>query len=227
MPLPKFSGSCRRMATGGSWHQRRRARGHARYLGQIARRRQLGYYGVADADRAPCEDTWVVASAVAPLTQRLRFLVAVRPGLQSPRLAARMAATLDRFSNGRLLVNVVTGGDPVEEQGRRHLPRPRRALEITREFLNVWRELLAGETVDFAGKHVRIEGGRLLFPPVQRRYPPLYFGGSSDPGIDVAAEVRRLPDLGRAAGASRRKDRARGAAPPSAAARSSSASACT
>ncbi len=45
------------------------------------------------------------------------LLVAVRPGLQPPTLAARMAATLDRLSEGRLLINVVTGGDPVENKG--------------------------------------------------------------------------------------------------------------
>ena len=47
----------------------------------------------------------------------MRFLVAVRPGLISPTLAARMAATFDRLSNGRILINVVTGGDPVELAG--------------------------------------------------------------------------------------------------------------
>ena len=61
---------------------------------------------------------------LVPLTERLRYLVAVRPGLQSPAVAARMTATLDRISNGRLLINVVTGGDPVENAGRRHLPQP-------------------------------------------------------------------------------------------------------
>ena len=60
-----------------------------------------------------CEDSWVVASALAPLTRRLRFLVAVRPGLMEPSAAARMTATLDRISDGRLLINVVTGGDPL------------------------------------------------------------------------------------------------------------------
>ena len=75
------------------------------------------------------------------------------------------------------------------EQGRRHLPRPRRALRSHRTSSSTSiSALLAGETVNFNGKHIRIEDGRLLFPPVQKPHPPLYFGGSSAAGIEVAAE---------------------------------------
>src|SRR6478735_1482344 len=66
------------------------------YLRQIAQGAdELGYYGVLLPTGRSCEDSWIVASALAPLTKRLRFLVAVRPGLQSPSVAARMTATLD------------------------------------------------------------------------------------------------------------------------------------
>ena len=82
------------------------------YLRQIAQAAdELGYFGVLLPTGRSCEDSWIIASALAPLTERLRFLVAVRPGLQSPSVAARMTATLDRVSSGRLLINVVTGGD--------------------------------------------------------------------------------------------------------------------
>ncbi len=88
------------------------------YLSQIARAAdELGYFGVLIPTGRSCEDSWIVASAMVPLTQRLRYLVAVRPGLSEPSMTARMAATLDRLSNGRLLVNVVAGGDPNELKG--------------------------------------------------------------------------------------------------------------
>jgi len=159
------------------------------YLRQVAQAAdQLGYHGVLLPTGRSCEDSWVVASAVAPFTERLNYLVAVRPGLQSPSVAARMTATLDRLTNGRLLINVVTGGDPVENKGDGiYLPHNER-YEVTREFLNVYSDLLAGKTVYFAGKHIKIEDGRLLFPPVQSPRPKLYFGGSSDAGIDVAVD---------------------------------------
>jgi alkanesulfonate monooxygenase len=159
------------------------------YLKQIAQAADdLGYFGVLLPTGRSCEDSWVVASALAPLTRRLRFLVAVRPGLQEPAAAARMAATLDRISDGRLLVNVVTGDDPVELRGDGVFLDHDERYAVTDEFLTIWRGLLSGETVTARGRHLSIEEGKLLFPPVQRPYPALYFGGSSPAGIAVAAE---------------------------------------
>lgn len=159
------------------------------YLRQIAQGADdLGYYGVLLPTGRSCEDSWVIASALAPLTRRLRFLVAVRPGLMEPSAAARMAATLDRISDGRLLINVVTGGDPVELAGDGIFLAHDERYAVTDEFLHVWRGLMSGETVTFEGTHLRAENGRLIFPPVQNPYPPLYFGGSSPAGIAVAAE---------------------------------------
>ena len=160
------------------------------YLRQIAQAAdELGYFGVLLPTGRSCEDSWIVASALAPLTERLRFLVAVRPGLQSPSAAARMAATLDRLSQGRLLINVVTGGDPVENKGDGIFLSHSERYAVTREFLLVFNDLLAGKVVNFRGNHITVEDGRLLFPPVQQPHPALYFGGSSDAGIEVAAQT--------------------------------------
>ncbi len=160
------------------------------YLRQIAQASdELGYFGVLLPTGRSCEDSWIIASALAPLTERLRFLVAVRPGLQSPSVAARMTATLDRVSSGRLLINVVTGGDPVENKGDGIFLAHDERYEVTREFLTIYKGLLAGQRVDFSGRHIKVEDARLLFPPTQAGGPPLYFGGSSDAGIDVAADT--------------------------------------
>lgn len=160
------------------------------YLRQIAQAAdQLGYFGVLLPTGRSCEDSWIVASAMLTSTERLKFLVAVRPGLQPPTVAARMTATLDRLSGGRLLINVVTGGDPVENKGDGIFLSHAERYEVTREFLHAYKSLLAGETVNTSGKHIQIEGGQLLFPPVQAPHPPLYFGGSSPDGIDVAGET--------------------------------------
>ena len=159
------------------------------YLSQIARAAdELGYFGMLLPTGKSCEDSWVVASSMIPLTERVRFLVAVRPGLSEPSMTARMAATFDRLSGGRLLVNVVTGGDPAELAGDGVFLDHTARYEATDEYLHVWRRLMAGETVDFEGSHLRSQGGRLLYPPVQHPYPPLYFGGSSAVGQAVAAE---------------------------------------
>ncbi|MBD1909919.1 MULTISPECIES: FMNH2-dependent alkanesulfonate monooxygenase [unclassified Leptolyngbya] len=158
------------------------------YLRQLAGAvDSLGYAGALLPTGKSCEDAWITAASLIPVTQRMKFLVAIRPGISSPTMAARMAATFDRISQGRLLVNVVTGGDPTELAGDGlHLDKTGR-YEITDEFLAIWREVMQGESVDFEGKHLKVKGGKLLFPPVQDPYPPLYFGGSSAIAKDVAA----------------------------------------
>src|SRR4051812_44414463 len=123
------------------------------YLKQIAQAADdLGYYGVLLPTGRSCEDSWVIASAMVPLTQRLRFLVAVRPGLTEPSFAARTAATLDRLSGGRLLINVVTGGDPVELKGDGVFLDHAERYAVTDEFLTIWRQLMQGGTVDYQGR---------------------------------------------------------------------------
>lgn len=158
------------------------------YLKQIAQAAdELGFPGVLLPTGRSCEDAWVVASAMAAVTTRLRFLVALRPGIISPTAAARMTATLDRLSNGRLLINVVTGGDPAESEGDGLFVEHDDRYRVTDEFLEVWRRVLAGENVDFEGRHLRTRGARVLYPPVQKPHPPLYFGGSSEAAHELAA----------------------------------------
>lgn len=159
------------------------------YLRQVAQAAdRLGYYGVLIPTGKSCEDSWLVASALAPATKRLRYLVAVRPGLASPTLYARMTATLDRISDGRLLINIVTGGDPVENAGDGIFLNHDERYEVTDEFLTVYRRLLAGEHVTYFGKHIKVDDAHLLFPPLQENGPALYFGGSSEAANKVAAE---------------------------------------
>lgn len=159
------------------------------YCKQIAQAvDELGYSGVLIPTGKSCEDPWIVASTLIPVTEKLKFLVAVRPGLMSPTVSARMAATLDRFSKGRLLVNVVTGGDPVELAGEGLFLDHSERYELTDEFLTIWRKILEEEKVDFQGEHLRVEGGEVLYPSIQTPYPPLYFGGSSKAGMEVAAD---------------------------------------
>ncbi|MBD2445937.1 FMNH2-dependent alkanesulfonate monooxygenase [Nostoc sp. FACHB-152] len=159
------------------------------YLQQIAQAvDNLGYTGALLPTGPFCEDAWITAASLIPVTKRMKFLVAIRPGISSPSVAARMAATFDRMSNGRLLINVVTGGEPKQLAGDGlHLSHDDR-YDLTDEFLTVWRGIMSGETVDFKGKYLDIQGGKLLFPPIQKPYPPLWFGGSSAAAKRVAAK---------------------------------------
>ena len=142
-----------------------------------------------------CEDAWLVTAALIRETQRLKFLVAFRPGVTSPTLSAQMAATYQRISGGRLMLNVVTGGQ-ADEQRRfgDHLGHDQRYAR-TGEFLAVVRGAWSGTPYDFSGDHYQVQGatvhgaagatpGHLL-----RRLVP-----GRGPGRGPAR--RRLPDLG-------------------------------
>lgn len=163
------------------------------YLQQIAGAADnLGYEGVLIPTGRSCEDPWVIASSLIGATKKLKFLVAVRPGLHQPSLAARMAATFDRLSGGRLLVNLVTGGDQAELEGDGVYLDHAARYEQSAEFIRIWREILArshgGQSFDYEGQHLSVKGAKLLFPPVQKPYPPVWFGGSSAAAHELAAE---------------------------------------
>ena len=163
------------------------------YLKQIAQAAdELGYGGVLIPTGRSCEDSWIVAASLIPVTRRLKFLVALRPSTISPTVSARQAATLDRLSEGRLLVNIVAGGDASDLEGDGTFLSHDERYEHAREFIDIWTRLMAGEEVNHEGKHLKVKGARLLFPPVQKPHPPLYFGGSSDAAHDLAAEKVEL-----------------------------------
>ncbi|GGF89743.1 alkanesulfonate monooxygenase [Azorhizobium oxalatiphilum] len=148
---------------------------------------RLGFKGVLLPTGQSCEDSWITAAGLATATERLKFLVALRPGVTTPVFAARQAAALDRLSDGRLLLNLVVGGNPRELAADGVFLNHDERYAQAREFVSIWRRLVSGEAVNHEGPYYRVENGRLDFPTVQEHLP-LYFGGSSDAGHDVAAE---------------------------------------
>jgi alkanesulfonate monooxygenase len=157
------------------------------YLGQIARSaEQLGFAGALTPTGAWCEDAWLATAMLVEVTERLKFLVAFRPGLLSPTLAAQMSSTFQRLSGGRLMLNVVTGGESAEQRQFGDFLDKDARYARSAEFLGIVRALLRGETVDHDGEHLRVEGARLTNPPSP--VPPIYFGGSSPAALPVAAE---------------------------------------
>ncbi|MFB6893121.1 LLM class flavin-dependent oxidoreductase [Kitasatospora sp. NPDC056327] len=156
------------------------------YLGQIARSaEQLGFEGVLTPTGAWCEDAWLTTAMLTQVTERLKYLVAFRPGQISPTLAAQMAATYQRQSGGRLLLNVVTGGESAEQRAYGDFLDKDARYARTGEFLSVVRRLWAGETVDHDGPHLRVE--RAVLNRLPDPVPAVYFGGSSPAAGEVAA----------------------------------------
>ncbi|AAZ55536.1 alkanesulfonate monooxygenase [Thermobifida fusca YX] len=170
-------------ADASAWRSRPPSAG---YLTQIARAAEdLGFEGVLTPTGAWCEDAWITTAIVLGAVQRLKFLVAFRPGLVSPTLAAQMAATYQRLSGGRLLLNVVTGGESAEQRSYGDFLDKEARYARTDEFLQIVTRLWEGDTVTFRGAHLTVEEAVLHQPPPQR--PPLYFGGSSPAALRVAA----------------------------------------
>lgn len=159
------------------------------YLREIAMAAdRLGYSGLLMPTGQLCADAWITAASIAPFTERLRLLVALRPGLTLPAESVRQAAALDRVSNGRLLLNVVTGGSTELLQRDGIFLDHQERYEQTAEFLDIFRHLAVGETVTREGKYLQIRKGALKFPFVQTPHAPIWFGGSSEIAREIAAE---------------------------------------
>ncbi|MFC3059139.1 FMNH2-dependent alkanesulfonate monooxygenase [Paenirhodobacter populi] len=150
---------------------------------------RLGYDGLLIPTGASCQDPWVTAASLISQTSRIKLLVALRTSIMGPTASARQAATLDQALGGRLLLNVVPGGDATELAADGVFLSHDERYEAADEFLTVWRAILSSDQpYSFAGKHLKVENARNFFPPVQRPYPPLYFGGSSPAAHALAAK---------------------------------------
>ena len=149
---------------------------------------RLGYSGVLIPTSVSCEDSFLLASYLAAFTERLKFLVAVRPGIATPAFYARLASTLDRVSRGRLLLNVVVGGNPKELAGDGVFLAHDERYDHADEFFQVFNSLLETGSANLDGKHIRALNAQLGLPPVQEPRPPIYFGGSSDAAHEFAGK---------------------------------------
>ncbi len=148
---------------------------------------RLGYSGVLIPTGVACEESFILAANLAAFTEKLKFLVAVRPGIASPAYYARLASTLDRVSHGRLLLNIVAGGSAQELAGDGVFLAHDERYAHADEFFQVFNRLLETGKANLEGKYIKAHDAQLGFPPVQEPRPPLYFGGSSDAAIEFSA----------------------------------------
>ena len=158
-----------------------------RYLKQLAGAAEVnGFESVLTPTGLWCEDAWLSTAMLVETTETLKFLVALRPGLTSPTLSAQMAATLQWQSKGRLLLNVVTGGESSEQRAFGDFLSKDARYERCGEYLDIINRLwTSDEPLSFNGKHLRVEGASLARRPNPR--PPIFFGGSSPAAGAVAA----------------------------------------
>lgn len=130
----------------------------------------------------------VVSSFIAAATQRLGILLAYRPGVIAPPLAARQLATLDQFSNGRLALNVISGGSDADQQRDGDWLDHDQRYARTDEYLSILKRIWMAEgPVDHQGAHYHFKGALPNVRTVQQPHIPIYFSGSSPAAIEVAA----------------------------------------
>jgi len=133
-----------------------------------------------------CLDPWVITSAIASRTRRIGFIVAFRPSLSSPTLVAQQSDTFRKLFGERLLLNVVTGGDPTEQAAFGAATEHEHRYAVTDEALQVLRPLLGGERVSVDGAHLTVVDAALVRPRTDVPVP-VFFGGASPTAVRVAA----------------------------------------
>ena len=136
-----------------------------------------------------CYDAWMASAIIAGHTERLKFLVALRPGFVAPTLAAKMSNSFDQLTKGRVMINVVTGGFPAELAADGDFLDHDERYQRTQEFIQVVRKAWTERKGwDFTGKYYKVEGGNTQPRPYTQPYPPFYFGGASEAARVVGAE---------------------------------------
>jgi alkanesulfonate monooxygenase len=152
---------------------------------------RLGFYGALTVGESPFIET----AMLVPVTERMRFLIPIYPGVYPPALLVKQAQTFDELSGGRLLFNQVNGTDSILPQYGIYQPGAAR-YEISAEYWKVFKQLYAGEIAGYDGKFFRFgapphartltEGKPRL---VQYPHTPVWGSGASPGGIRHAGEV--------------------------------------
>lgn len=135
-------------------------------------------------------DAWTTAAALAESTERIEILAAVKPGFRAPGVVAKMGANIDRISNGRFAVNLVSAWWPPEyemlgAQALTHDDRYARALE----YISIIKGLWTQSEFSFEGKYYQVRGATIAPKPVRSPHPTIYMGGESEAGKELAASV--------------------------------------
>jgi FMNH2-dependent dimethyl sulfone monooxygenase len=140
---------------------------------------------------APSLDAWSTAAALAAVTQRLELMVAVRPSFHPPAILAKQAANIDRISDGRLALNVVSAW--WKDEARRfgaafdeHDDRYARTTEWLDVVDGTWRKSRFSHHGRFYDHHDIIVEPKPVSRPGRPR-PTIYAGGESDAAKSMIA----------------------------------------
>ena len=129
------------------------------------------------------QDTLSFVAGMAPLTEQINLLAAIRCGEVHPPMLARSIATLDHMLKGRLTINIISSDLPGTQ-----LPSPERYAR-SREVIEILKQAWTQDRIDFNGKYYQLDLPTEPVKPYQQNGGPLlYFGGYSPDGVDLCAE---------------------------------------
>ena len=129
------------------------------------------------------QDTLSFVAGMAPLTQQINLLAAIRCGEVHPPMLARTIATLDHMLEGRLTINIISSDLPGTQ-----LSSPERYAR-SREVIEILKQAWTQDRIDFKGHYYQLDLPTGPVKPYQQNGGPLlYFGGYSPDGVDLCAE---------------------------------------
>lgn len=131
-------------------------------------------------------DPATLAAYAAAHTEKLGFMIAHRPGLTPPVLAARAFATLDQTTGGRIRLHAITGHAPEPEHGEHLLDKAERYARADEYLQIVRRTWSEDQPFDFEGKYFNIRNAYSPVKPLRKTGVPISLGGSSDAAYQVA-----------------------------------------
>ena len=146
----------------------------------------------------PTFESWTILSALAEATHKIRIGTLVTcNAFRYPSLLAKMAATVDTISNGRLNFGIGAGWHEAEAAAY-GIPFPKAGVrvEMVDEALTIMKKLWTEDRVTFKGKYYSIDEAVSLPKPVQKPYPPILVGGGGDKMLRVIARHANAWDCG-------------------------------
>lgn len=137
-----------------------------------------------------CWDAWMTGALMLGRTKKIRMLVAARPSYINPVLLAKMIATCDQLSGGRISVNLIAGQSEQENVAEGVGFSKEQRYEVMDEEVTILKTLWnsGGKPVDFAGRYYTLKGAELPVLPLQKPYPRFYLGGGSGQAAEISAK---------------------------------------
>lgn len=141
-----------------------------------------------EGPRAPSLECWTTTAGLAPVTDDIRLMSAIRPGFRQPAVTAKMAANIDHMSGGRFEVNLVSAWweEEMKMYAGQWLEHDRR-YDRSREFVEIMKGVWTNDTFSFDGEFYTVENTVLEPKPIQEGGIPVYAGGGSEEGRTMIA----------------------------------------